>query len=322
VGSLAFGPVGARVLWGTVAVDYICSLIGQLLIIRAECKMHPVLMVLIAVGLCYVPLQKIPFLSKLGVLMQALCVGGLVLTGIVWSSSGGCSHVGEDVEVFGSGGLPAVSGVVGLFVGIFCVHTVMPVVYQNLQDKSEWPLVLRMSGTMLGVLYMAVGVLGYFFFGNNIGQVYTKNLGHDKFGAPLGGLAFLAPASGVMIMVQTLTCVPAVARSMLGMVESRVELGMTGGALFRIVIIGIAVSIAVAEQKFFAYMVAFRGAFVDAQVCIGIPILAYLVLCWGCSGNISRTIIVMAFIVGYVATSFGVIRDFKVLLGLGPPIHS
>eukprot|EP00747_Dinoflagellata_sp_TGD_P212891 gnl/TRDRNA2_/TRDRNA2_85929_c0_seq1.p1 gnl/TRDRNA2_/TRDRNA2_85929_c0~~gnl/TRDRNA2_/TRDRNA2_85929_c0_seq1.p1 ORF type:complete len:646 (+),score=76.89 gnl/TRDRNA2_/TRDRNA2_85929_c0_seq1:51-1988(+) len=318
VGRMAFGEVGARVLSVIVGIDYVCSLVGQLLIVRAEAHINGLIMIAVAVALCYVPLHRIPWISKLGVLLQALSCSFLLITAIAILAVD-CRYFGKDVSPVGMGHhgpFDRITSVIGIFVGVFCVHTVMPVVYQNLQHKHQWPAVVRTSFTVLGGLYTVIGLVGYCVFGHRIKQVYTKNLGHDTFGAPIPGLSWLAPASGLMIMLQTLTCVPAVARSLLGMVETRVDMGMMGGAAFRIAIISVAVLIAVTEQKFFAYMVAFRGAFVDAQVCIGLPILAYLVLLKHKTTLALRCLVSMAFVMGYIAMSFGTVRDIRIILGI------
>lgn len=321
LGKLAFGGFGKGLLSFLMLLDLSGALVTFMVIISvnlpllipalssSNCAMASGILIF---ALLYAPLKIFAYFSMLGVMIQVMLFSFLVVTGVVvaWSNP---SAVGQDIQ-WGSFG--ALTSVLGVLIGSFNAHSVIPTLYGAVQDKSEWVSISIISTATVWAFYFIVAFVAYALFGDGIAASFATNLGKDSAGSVLPPhrlMAFMAPVAGGLISLKMSVTAPAMARPILSFFEARFRLGPVGDTLFRLTLISAVTLLAVLGRDYMPYIIAIRGAAVHSIMAGIMPFAVYLIVCWDRLGMLARAGLFGIMVVSYGCTLPGSLADFGII---------
>lgn len=160
LGRMAFGPAGGLFFSTCVFIDLYGGIISGLIIVRSQmAELLPIPGVALG-GIIYVLFFLLLFIDSrhfssiaaLGLISMLLVVTSLLVTG----GELGAREIAEDQEVLKWEGIPPAAGVgwsishfktPGMAIYTFMVHSEAPLVYQLMEDRSEWTTAVLLSTT-------------------------------------------------------------------------------------------------------------------------------------------------------------------------------
>lgn len=263
--------------------------------------------------LLWVPSRFLAYFSLLGIACQLALFSFLAITGAAVVEAAPKSP-GQDMVA--SNGLAPTFGVLGCFLSVFNAHSAMPMLYQSMAEPEKWGRVV-LTGTGLSCLYYAaVGLCGYYVFGDACAQSFTLNLGRDGSSNPLPGFGFMGPLSGLLISLKMLTTFPALAAPIMTFVEFKARLTEPWKVLaWRALFIAGTCFLAVAGRNLLPYLTALRGALVHSILAVAAPFVIYMKLNLSQIKPITKLVMVAGLTAAYGFTIPGTIADLKTIFG-------
>jgi len=166
--GVVFGSVGRQVLGVVLVLEVCVAVVTFLILIGSNVNLicgAPKSAVIVAAGCLatmalWLPMSKIAMLSGLSVLCMFGALVSLVVCGtlVAWSDKDPSEHVVLNVEK-----LPSA---VGLLVFCFSNLPCVPNMRASMRSVEEFPRAVNISFLFTIPYYIAIGVLGYYFFGD------------------------------------------------------------------------------------------------------------------------------------------------------------
>ncbi|KAG6573616.1 Amino acid transporter AVT1J, partial [Cucurbita argyrosperma subsp. sororia] len=193
-------------------------------------------------------------------------LASIVLVGcVVWA--GVADHVGFQQRgvVFRLRGFPTA---ISLYTFCYCAHVVFPTLRSSMTKKTHFPKVLLVSFSLSTLTYGLMAILGYLMYGQNVETQIALSLPQHKINTKIAIFTTLIYplskyASIIYPIAQAIEDASPLCATRLMSIIIRTLLLLTT------VVVAIAV-------PFFAYVMAFIGAFTGVATTILIPCICYL----------------------------------------------
>ncbi|XP_022957374.1 amino acid transporter AVT1J-like isoform X2 [Cucurbita moschata] len=193
-------------------------------------------------------------------------------------------------------GLPTT---LSLFLFCYCGHAVFPMLSNSMNNKTQFPKVLMVCFVTSTMSYGSMAILGYLMYGDNIKSQVTLNLPTDKTSTKVAIYTTL---------INPITKYAAIINPIAIAIEeaSRLFATRSMAILMRTLLLFTTLILAL-SIPFFAYVMAFTGAFLSVTNGILIPCLCYLKINksarkFGWELVVIVGILVMGFSVGILGT--------------------
>ncbi|XP_050205082.1 amino acid transporter AVT1I-like [Mercurialis annua] len=205
-------------------------------------------------------LGMLAYLSAGGVLASVVLVGCVLWVGVV----DGVGFNEGDV-LFNWGGLPTA---ISLITFCYCGHVVFPTLYHSMQDKTQFSKVLLVCFVTSTLTYGSMAVIGYLMYGENLKSQVTLNLPTTKISTQIAIYTTLInPFTKYALVISPISKA----------IEDKFHLDNRRylSILLRTSIM-ITTLVVASTIPFFAYVMAFIGAFLSVTVSMLLPCLCYL----------------------------------------------
>jgi len=182
LGWMAFGRAG-RILFASCAlVDLYGGIVSGLILASNQIQlllpqvstaaMSGTFFGLLLV-LLWVPDRHFSSFAVFGLCTMVIIVACLLITGGELVALG---EVAEDQVMLNWAGILPASGVA---IYTFMLHSEAPLVYQLMEDPSKWSHAVLCSSALAASFFVALAMLSYSFFGDNVAQSFPENLGRN-----------------------------------------------------------------------------------------------------------------------------------------------
>eukprot|EP00404_Azadinium_spinosum_P060881 CAMPEP_0180712442 /NCGR_PEP_ID=MMETSP1038_2-20121128/11379_1 /TAXON_ID=632150 /ORGANISM="Azadinium spinosum, Strain 3D9" /LENGTH=611 /DNA_ID=CAMNT_0022744717 /DNA_START=23 /DNA_END=1854 /DNA_ORIENTATION=- len=175
----------------------------------------------------------------------------------------------------------------------FAVHLDIPLVYQKMENRREFPKAIALAFGASMTLTMVTALVGYIAFGGRASQNFIDNMGRDGFGEPLApGLpnSVMRHVCGCLTGLQLVSLQSISMTSILILVEE--YLGLAQRPIIRCVwragFIGLLLLFAFRLREQMAYVLGLDTALFELVFMIVIPTLAFAWLRWNRMGMVAR----------------------------------
>ncbi|XP_023512552.1 amino acid transporter AVT1I-like [Cucurbita pepo subsp. pepo] len=247
--------------------------------------------VLILPTTCLKSLGLLAYVSFGGVLASVV----LVLC-VAWVGAVDGVGFNQRDELLKLQGLPTT---LSLFLFCYCGHAVFPMLCNSMNNKTQFPKVLMVCFVASTMSYGSMAILGYLMYGENIKSQVTLNLPTHKTSTKIAIYTTL---------INPITKYAAIINPIAMAIEeaSRLFATRSMAILMRTLLLFTTLILAL-SIPFFAYVMAFTGAFLSVTNCILIPCLCYLKINksarkFGWELVVIVGILVMGFSVGILGT--------------------
>ncbi|CAK0840160.1 unnamed protein product [Prorocentrum cordatum] len=274
LGQLAFGRKGqagincvfALELWLATVIFFVLIGINTKFVFGLEPWLSIVVSGLLTFGLFYIPMRVLAFLSLISVLFM-----GLLLAVLVYSGESMPMHADQIEQLVwvnwaGSG------QALGVFLLCFAGAPCIPSIYSAARDKRRFPVALILSCILAMLYYAACGALGYMFYGSQINQSFTVNLGLALDGSGLKGGEVLPLIAAVGLLVKLQATMPVIVSPVL------VALGWKGVVL-KILYIALTSAVAIGLSEYVDAAMSITGLSATVTSAVLFPIVVYIKLC-------------------------------------------
>lgn len=171
-------------LWGYLISCTLCAALNVAQIADVGVRGAVGISVVTAYALTFVPgrlLTKVNVFANVFfvITMVMFLVTGLMLPSKAW---------GDDVEFVKPRGIVLAAGIL-----VFSPagHSFFPSIMQRMEEPDKFPICVRRGYSAACVLYIAVAVLGYYFFGHAVQPSAVRNIGADLSLSPLPNLGWM-----------------------------------------------------------------------------------------------------------------------------------
>lgn len=313
IGEIAFGQTGR---WITAILLYIelYSVTVDLMILEGDnlsslfptaslnlgwIILRPNQVMLILTAICILPtvlLKDISFLSYLsacGVLASLL-----VVVAVGWIGVANGTVFSERGTLFRWTGIPVA---IGMYSFCFSGHTVLPVIYCAMKDRSQFSKVLAVSFSISTILYASIAVMGYSMFGDDVQSQITLNLPTDSV---------MSKAAIWTTVVNPLTKFALLFTPLANSIEELFPQTLEAKSTkilhsgIRIVLVFSAMFVAL-SVPFFGFVMAFIGSFLGMSMSVIFPCACYIRLVGGKSSRWKMVSAYVFMIVGILLAIVG-----------------
>ena len=274
LGKLAFGEKGqaginavfATELWLATCIFFILIGVNSNFVFGVESWQAIIVSGVLTLALLYVPMGILALLSFIGVLFM-----GLLLAVLVHSGNSMPVHAGK-VEQYIWTDWAGSGQALGVFLLCFAGMPCVPSIYSAAQDKRRFPVAFNVSCVLAMLYYAAFGTLGYFFYGSNVKEVVTVNLGHAVDGSALEGTKVLPLVAAVGLIVKLQATIPIVVNPVMA------ALGWSG-IFLQILTIAISTAVAIGLRQYVDAAMSITGLSATMASCVLFPIAVYIKIC-------------------------------------------
>ncbi|XP_059645286.1 amino acid transporter AVT1I-like [Cornus florida] len=226
-------------------------------------------------------LGMLAYVSAGGVFASIVLVGSVFYVGAI---DGVGFH--ERGELMNWRGMPIT---MSLFTFCYCGHAVFPTLSNSMKDKRQFPKVLLVCYVLSTISYGSMAIIGYLMYGENLMSQVTLNLPTRSISSKIAIYTTLInPITKYAIIV---TPIATALEATFPFKNSRsISLLIRTVLLISTVIVALAV-------PFFAYVMAFIGAFLSVSGAILFPCLCYLKITKGSLSFGSEMMLIVAILV-------------------------
>lgn len=321
LGQMAFGRCGQLLFSGCALVDLYGGLVSGLILASNQLQLlFPSLSTaVLSVGcfgvlliLLFVQTRHFSSLAVVGLGSMLIILSCLLITGGELVALG---EAAEDQVMVNWARLPPAAGVA---IYTFMVHSEAPLVYQLMEDRSQWGQAVLCSTGLAAAFFAALAMLCYSFFGDGTAQSFPMNLGRSPLNLQLlpgelnGAMSALCLIS---VTLKLLVNVPLLAAPILGPLEECLRLGCWMKVLFSLVTACLCLFL----HNDAAFVIELVGIVPQNFICIVLPCAALLKLhgdLGGFRSCILWLLIVSFAIYGLGATVAVVLENVSKKLGL------
>lgn len=295
LGTMVFGPRGRHVIPIVFVLDlYPCvvtymimaadnsHMFSEIYFEDVSLSQHICGLGALVLALLFVPTRYFSIFSALGIIAQVLCLLGLCATGIELRIAEPEAKV-ETAFLKPGGAL----GAAGIVIFLFVAHAAVPMLYQSMENREDWPRACMMGGSGAAIFYFCVGVLGYSIFGESTLQVFTINLGRDRHLEVLKGPLpeyfneWLGPVLGGIMALKLLVTFPVYARPVLDYIEEclGIQEKPASTSLVKVFYTLACTSVAVFFRDHVAFVMEMVGCVIHTTLVVILPVILYTRVC-------------------------------------------
>ncbi|XP_043724890.1 amino acid transporter AVT1I-like [Telopea speciosissima] len=241
-------------------------------------------------------LGLLAYVSAGGVLASIIVVGCVAWAGAV---DGVGFH--ESGKLLNWAGLPTA---ISLYAFCYCGHAVFPTLCTSMKDRSQFPKVLVICFILCTLNYGSMAVLGYLMYGEGLKSQVTLNLPVGKISSKIAIYTTLVnPFTKYAIMI---TPIAAAIEDWFPFRNSRpISLLIRTVLLISNVVVALTI-------PFFAYLMAFIGAFLSVVVSLLLPCICYLKIFKSSrSFNLELVIICGILVLGIIVAVLGTYTSLR-----------
>ena len=241
LGQMAFGRCGQLLFSGCALVDLYGGLLSGVIVASNQLQfLFPSLSTAVLSVGCFgvllilvcVQARHFSSLAVVGLGSMLIIVSCLLITGGELVALG---EAAEDQVMVNWAGLAPATGVA---IYTFMVHSEAALVYQLMEDRSQWGQAVLCSTGLAAAFFVALAMLCYSFFGDGTAQSFPMNLGRSPLNLQLlpgelnGAMSALCLIS---VTLKLLLNVPLLAAPILEHLEECLRLGCWTKVLFSLV---------------------------------------------------------------------------------------
>ena len=241
LGQMAFGRCGQLLFSGCALVDLYGGLLSGVIVASNQLQfLFPSLSAAVLSVGCFgvllilvcVQARHFSSLAVVGLGSMLIIVSCLLITG---GELVGLGEAAEDQVMVNWAGLAPAAGVA---IYTFMVHSEAALVYQLMEDRSQWGQAVLCSTGLAAAFFVALAMLCYSFFGDGTAQSFPMNLGRSPLNLQLlpgelnGAMSALCLIS---VTLKLLLNVPLLAAPILEHLEECFHLGCWTKVLFSLV---------------------------------------------------------------------------------------
>lgn len=217
-----------------------------------------------------------------------------------------------DFKVLEAESLPAACGVVLM---IFVSHAEAPILYQEMENREEWPRAAILGMGMSSCIFMVAAVLGYGIFGDAVQQSFSLNLGRDLHLKELPGSfnPFFARLSAGLMALKLTATQPLIAAPIAQFVQEKADWNKVGLIVFKLLLMVVTTILCVSLSDEMVRTKALVGCVVENLIAIILPCITYLRLkqLQGESISLPRKVALQA--TSILATVYMVIATYNII---------
>ncbi|KAJ0031609.1 hypothetical protein Pint_14285 [Pistacia integerrima] len=257
---------------------------------------------MISPSMCLNDLSVLSYVSAGGVLSSLIVVVCVFCVGA--TKSVGFHGKGR---LFNLNGLP---NAISLYTFCYGAHATFPPIYNSMRKKKQFPMVLLLSFIICTITYLAMAILGYLIYGQNVQSQVTLNLPTEKVSATVAIYTILAgPIAKYALTVMPISTA----------IESRLPANYQDSKSISLIIrMALLLSTVVLAAVFpsFQSVASLSGAFLIVVVSFLLPCVCYLKMFqvyknWGFELAGIVVITLMAVLVGIFGTYSSIAQTVK-----------
>ncbi|KAK8948368.1 hypothetical protein KSP39_PZI006168 [Platanthera zijinensis] len=243
-----------------------------------------------------------------------LSFGGIFMSLLIFSTLGSLAIFGElkenkSIPVLQLSRIPGISG---LYIFSYAGHIVFPNLCKAMKDPSKFTKVSITSFSLVTALYTALAFMGAKLFGPSVRSQITLSMPPHLVATKIALWAtVLTPMTKYALefapfAIQLEHSLPASMTARFKMVVR----GSVGSVLLLLILV-LALSL-----PYFEYVVGLTGSLVSSVICLILPCVFYLKICWPRVGAPARVINVVLIVIGGIFGVAGTISSSRSLLDI------
>lgn len=256
--------------------------------------------------LTFVPIQTLTRVNVLGNFFFVVCCLMYIITGLLLPQKAPSS----DVEWVRPHGFLAAAGIL-----VFSPagHSFYPQMMQSMEEPEKFPCCIRRAYGAGCVLYLVVGIAGYFLFGNAVQPSAVANIGVNLKLVPLPDLGWMNTVAAVgmavkMLSMQVLVLVP-LSTTIQDVLRKRVPEGVLGPVVPPLALL-LTAAAAVQFANEMATLLNLIGSVFCMNIAFVMPVLCYWKLSSESVGCLQRILFIGLLLMGSTFAALGVLTCF------------